>query len=99
MLIVAGHFDVDPAQREQFIEDRVAIIGSSRAEEGCISYAFSPDPIEPGRVLLFERWESKAALAAHLTGLQSAPAAATDIAVLDAEIQQYEISDIGPVGS
>jgi quinol monooxygenase YgiN len=98
MLIVAGHFDVDPARREQFINDRVAIIGVSRAEEGCISYAFSADPIEPGRVLLFERWESKAALAAHLSGLQSAPAA-TDIAVLGAEIQQYEISDIGPVGS
>jgi quinol monooxygenase YgiN len=99
MLIVAGHFDVDPAQRDQFIRDRVEIIGASRTEEGCIAYAFSGDPIEPGRVLLFERWESKAALAKHLEGLASAPAAATDIAVLGAEIQQYEISAVGPIGS
>ncbi len=43
---------------------------------GASRYAFSADPIEPGRVLLFERWESKAALATHLEGLRSAPAPA-----------------------
>jgi quinol monooxygenase YgiN len=99
MLIVAGYFDVDPDRRDQFISDRVEAIRASRAEDGCITYAFSGDPIEPGRVLLFERWESKAALAAHLEGLKSAPRAANDIKVLGAEIQQYEIGEVGPVGS
>jgi quinol monooxygenase YgiN len=99
MLIVAGHFDVDPAEREEFIADRVEIIRASRAEPGCITYAFSADPIEPGRVLLFERWESKPALATHLEGLRSAPPTAHDIQILGAKIQQYEISVEGAVGS
>ncbi len=98
MLIVAGHFDVDPDERDAFIAGRIEMVRASRAEPGCIVYAFSPDPVEPGRVLLFERWEDKASLAAHLERLRSAPRPA-DVKVLSAEIQQYEIADVGPVGS
>jgi quinol monooxygenase YgiN len=99
MLIVAGHFEVDPESRDQFLADRVDNVAASRAEPGCITYALSADPIEPGRVLLYERWESKEALATHLQALRSAPAAAHDIQILGAELQQYEISQVGPIGS
>jgi quinol monooxygenase YgiN len=99
MLIVAGHFDVDPDQRDAFIADREESMRRSRAEAGCIQYVFSADPLEPGRVLLFERWEDKAALATHLEGMRSGPRPASDIKVHDMELQQYEIADFGPVGS
>jgi quinol monooxygenase YgiN len=99
MLIVAGFFDVDPSEREAFIADRVEVVKASRAEKGCITYAFSADPVEPGRVLLFERWEDKASLAAHLEGLRSAPQARRDIKIHGLEVQQYEIGEVGPVGS
>jgi len=99
MLIVAGHFDVKPERREEFIAERLETVRTSRGENGCISYAFSPDPLDPGRVLLFERWESKEALAAHLQGLQSSPRPESDIEMLGAEVLQYVISDVGPVGS
>jgi len=99
MLIVAGYFDVDPGRRAEFIEERVESIRTSRGEDGCIAYAFSPDPLEPGRVLLFERWETKEALAAHLAGLQSTPRPPSDIEILGVEVLQYEISAVGPIGS
>ena len=99
MLIVAGHFDVDPARRDEFIRDREELMRASRGEPGCITYAFSGDPIEAGRVLLFERWESKGALATHLEVLRSGPRPASDIQILGAEVQQYEISEVGAVGS
>jgi hypothetical protein len=99
MLIVAGHFEVDPERRAEFIADREELMRTSRAEPGCIAYAFMADPIEPGRVQLFERWESKDALATHLGVLRSGPRPASDIKILAAEIQQYEISDVGAVGS
>lgn len=73
----------------------------SRAETGCIDYVLSADPLEPGRVYLFERWESKEHLAPHLARL-SAPSAAPDpgaVPVLAADLQQYEIAAIGPIGS
>jgi quinol monooxygenase YgiN len=99
MLIVAGHFDVDPADREAFIADRVEIVRASRAEKGCLDYAFSADPVEPGRVLLYERWEDKASLATHLEGLRSATQPGREIKILGVEMQQYEIGEIGPLGS
>jgi hypothetical protein len=99
MLIVAGHFEVDPERREEFIADRVEQMRTSRAEPGCIAYALMADPIEPGRVQLFERWESKDALAAHLGVLRSGPRPASDIKILGAEILQYEVGEVGAVGS
>lgn len=74
MLIVAGVFEVDPAERDAFVASRHDAMRRSRAEAGCVEYTFSADPIEPGRVLLFERWESQEALDAHLAGLRTAPA-------------------------
>jgi quinol monooxygenase YgiN len=99
LVIVAGHFVVDPDQREQFLRGRADVTRASRAEAGCITYAFSPDPLEPGRVLLFERWESKAALAAHLAALRQRPRPPDGVEVRESAVQQYEISAVGPVGS
>ena len=99
MIIVAGHFVVHPDQREQFLRSRADLMRTSRSEAGCVTYAFSPDPLDPGRVLLFERWETKAALAGHLAGLRQGPPLDDGVEVREAEVQQYEISAVGPVGS
>ena len=74
MLIVAGVFEVDPAERDAFVASRHDGMRRSRSEPGCHEYTFSADPIEPSRVLLFERWESQDALDAHLAGMRDAPA-------------------------
>jgi hypothetical protein len=99
MLIVAGFLDVDPERRDAFISGRADLMQASRDEPGCITYAFSADPIDPGRVLLFERWESKGALAAHLEVLRSSSPPPGDVKILGAEVLQYEISEVGPLGS
>ncbi len=99
MIIVAGYFVIDPDQREQFLQSRAEMMRRSRSETGCSTYAFSPDPLDPGRVLLFERWESKAALAGHLAAQRQGPRPEDGIEVHESEILQYEISTIGPLGS
>ena len=68
MIIVSGTFEVDPAQRDAFLAERLDRMRASRAEAGCLDYTFSADPLEPGRVVLFERWEDQASLDAHLAG-------------------------------
>ena len=73
MIVVGGSFDVEPAQREAFLAERVAMMRRSRAEHGCLEYTFAADPVEPGRVVLFERWTDQAALDAHLGALRSDP--------------------------
>ena len=100
MLIVAGYMDVEPAAREDFLAGMVAGMTSSRAEPGCLDYVLSPDPIDPGRVRLFERWESKEALGAHLAnmaGRQSQSSGPSPVKAV--ELLQYEISATGPLGS
>src|SRR4249920_3020596 len=101
MLIIAGTFEVDPDRCDEFIAGREPGMRESRAEAGCIDYVMSADPIEPGRVYLFERWESKEHLAPHLARV-SAPPPPGDmpaVPILSFDVQQYEISAVGPVGS
>ena len=99
MIIVAGHIDVAPEQREEFLAGRAQTIRASRAEAGCIEYVFSADSLEPGRVRVFERWESKEALRAHLSALQSAAPAAGGVPRLATELVQYEAGPGGALGS
>ncbi len=41
------------------------LIESALTEEGCLDYGWCPDPLHPGRIRVFKRWESEAALAAQ----------------------------------
>ena len=73
MLIVAGHFEVDPADQEAFVSSKVEAMERTRAEAGCLEYAMTVDPLDHTRVLLFERWADQAAFDAHMAGLATAP--------------------------
>jgi quinol monooxygenase YgiN len=65
VIIIEGTFRVaDIARAWPHME---AMIEASRREAGCIDYAYAADLMEPGLVRVSERWESRAALAAHLT--------------------------------
>ena len=103
MLIVAGSFTMDPADRDAFIRSRSDAMVTSRGERGCIEYTFSADPLVPGRVVLYERWEEAQDLADHLTAMRATAATAPSpseppVKVLSSEIARYEISSFGPVG-
>jgi quinol monooxygenase YgiN len=94
VVIVAGTFDVDPERREEFLAERLGAMQESRAEAGCLDYVFSADPLEPNRVLLYERWASQEALNAHLTRLRTEPPAdnavpprKVSVVFYDAEVQ------------
>ena len=88
MVIVGGEFEVDPVQRDAFIAEREAMMRTSRAEDGCLEYTFAADPLADDRVILFERWESQAALDAHLGAIS----ASTSIAPRSASITIYDVA-------
>jgi quinol monooxygenase YgiN len=73
MLIVAGAFVVAPEDRDAFLAGRNESIVSTRAEAGCLDYVLSADPVDPAKVVIFERWEDQASFDAHLAGLASGP--------------------------
>jgi len=73
MLIVAGHFELDPADRDAFLTGRSPGMIATRAEPGCLEYVMSADPIDETRVMLYERWEDQDAFNAHMAALSSGP--------------------------
>mgnify|MGYP001766058399 CR=1 FL=1 len=65
-VIVQGEFRV-PAERMAGARPLMqALIAATRAEAGCLLYSFAEDLCDPGLIRISERWESRAALAAHI---------------------------------
>ena len=95
MLIVTGTFHLDPADRERFLASVGDMMRRSRAEDGCHEYCMAPDPLEPGRVILSERWESRVHLDAHLAAMipPSDP-----VPTISREIVVHEIASSTPLG-
>lgn len=69
-----------------------AMIRASRAEVGCIDYAYAVDLLDPGLIRVSERWESREALALHLKSAHIAVwrAAWPAIGVTDRSLRFYE---------
>jgi quinol monooxygenase YgiN len=98
MVIVGGTFEMAPHQREEFIASRHEMMRASRAETGCLDYTFCADPIEPGRVILFERWESQSDLDAHLSGMRAGPPSGEDIVPQSVSVVFYDATAQAPRG-
>jgi quinol monooxygenase YgiN len=91
MLIVAGSFAVEPEQRDAFLAGRLDAMRATRDEPGCLEYVMSADPIDPSRVVLFERWADQAAFDGHMVAVQSAPRSSGP-APLSFSVSIYDIS-------
>ena len=65
MLVIAGTVKVKPETRSEAMQAALKMAKASQAEAGCRSYGFYTDLEDPNEILIFERWESEAALLAH----------------------------------
>jgi quinol monooxygenase YgiN len=93
MVIVAGHITVEPLQRESYLADCARIVEQARRGIGCLDFAICADLVDPGRVNIFERWESQAALE---TFRGSGPDTEQRLAMLTVSVQEFDIADIRP---
>lgn len=66
MILVTGAIDVDPAQRDAFIDAARTLMAATRAEEGCVSYSFAADLDDPGHFVLAEQWDAQSCMDAHM---------------------------------
>jgi quinol monooxygenase YgiN len=100
MLIIAGSITTeDEGARDAFFAAVKPMVAATHTEPGCQEYAFSPDPDNSTRIMLFELWDDQAALDAHFATPHMAEfqAKMAGIAVAGMEIKKYTISDVGPV--
>lgn len=65
MIIVLGSFrlPLEAFAAAQPMMEKV--IAATRAEDGCILYAYSRDMVDPGLVRVAEKWRDRAALDSH----------------------------------
>lgn len=85
---------VDPEQRESYLAGRMSVIEGGRRADGCLDFAITPDLLDPGRVNLFERWESQAAVE---TFRRSGPSNKQRAAMLSVSVAEYDIADVRPL--
>jgi len=64
LLIIAGHYFVDAAQRDAYVEAFRDLVPRARAAQGCLDVAITADAVDPRRVNNYEWWQSEDALAA-----------------------------------
>jgi quinol monooxygenase YgiN len=65
MILVIGTFRLPSENRKAARSALERIIALSRAEPGCIDYAYAEDVLEPGLYRVSEAWTDRQALAAH----------------------------------
>jgi quinol monooxygenase YgiN len=88
MVIVAGHIVVDPQERDDYLSGCVEVVRQARRAAGCLDFALSADLIDPGRVNIFERWESQAAVEAFRG---SGPSDEQGAAIRAASVAEYDV--------
>jgi quinol monooxygenase YgiN len=65
MILVLGTFRLPVDKLDQARAALIRVIEATRAEPGCIDYAYAEDLLEPGLIRVSEKWETREALAAH----------------------------------
>jgi quinol monooxygenase YgiN len=91
---VAGHVTVEPQQREAYLAGCVSVVAQARETAGCLDCAITADLIDPGRVNIFERWASQAAVEAFRS---SGPSDEQGAAMRSASVAEYDVADVRSV--
>jgi quinol monooxygenase YgiN len=65
MLVITGTFRIPPANVDAARPVMAAMIAASRAEEGCLAYAYGEDVLDSGLIRVVEHWTTRETLAAH----------------------------------
>jgi quinol monooxygenase YgiN len=91
MVIVAGQIFVDPAERERYLAGCAGIVEQARRAPGCLDYAITADLIDPGRINVFERWETQESVQAFRG---SGPSQEQSAVMLSACVAEYDVADV-----
>jgi quinol monooxygenase YgiN len=94
VIIIAGSLRVAAGDRDRYLGAVMDVARLARLASGCLDFVQSPDPIDPERIIIFERWESDEDVERFRTsGDPDAPEA--DVPdVLSAEVRKYRIASV-----
>jgi len=100
MLIVAGSIIAEPGGRAPFLTAVQPMVSATLNEAGCREYAFTPDPNDDNRIMLYELWDNQESLDAHFASAHMAAwqEVRKDLALQSASIKKYNISTVEELG-
>lgn len=98
-VIINGTVDFKPEDAVAVLKDSAQLMAETRKQQGCRHYVWSLDPAVPGRVYVYENWESVEDLAAHLAGhfYTDMVAVLSKYEMLATDILKYRIDHAEPV--
>jgi quinol monooxygenase YgiN len=98
-VVISGEIDFEPSAREKALLDAQPLIAAALAEKGCRHYAWTADLAKPGRVHVFEEWDTEADLAAHLVAAPYFEMAGhlAKVGIKNAVTRKYRVDLIEPV--
>lgn len=86
-IIVTGWLQVDPAERDAYVAGCRGVVEQARRTPGCVDFAITACSVDPGRVVVVERWTSHEALDAFRgSGVDGEQAAQ----IREAAVDEYE---------
>ena len=91
MVIVAGHIIVDREQRKSYLAGCTGVVEQARSSPGCLDFAITANLVDPGRIDIFERWETQAAVEAFRGSGSSEEQSAV---MLSASVAEYDVADV-----
>lgn len=99
MILVIGTVRLPPENIDRARPAMEAMMAASRAEDGCIGYAYSRDLLDPGLIRVTEAWRDREALAAHFKTPHMAAwrAVFPDLDITDRKLALYEAGEPEPI--
>lgn len=93
MLLIAGTIRLPAEMLDDARAVMARMIAASRAEQGCLAYAYAQDLIDPGLIHVHEQWVDQAALDRHFASAHIAEwrAAWPALGITDRHLQCYEV--------
>jgi quinol monooxygenase YgiN len=93
MIIVSGTIRLNPGQRDRFLRASTEAMAAAREAPGCGAFVVAPDPIEADVAIVYEEWESEAAL---LKFRGEGPSADMRDMIASADVRRHEVASSGP---
>ncbi|MEU4423792.1 antibiotic biosynthesis monooxygenase family protein [Actinoplanes sp. NPDC024001] len=91
MIIIAGTLHVDPSDRDRYLAAVTEVTRLARQAPGCQDFAQAPDPLDAGRINVYERWDSDE----DLDHFRTSGGPELDLPPLrHAEVNRYRISAV-----
>ena len=91
MIIVAGWIEVAADSRADYLDGCEPVIRAARAQPGCLDFCVSADPLDGGRIYVYERWDRVESVERFR---ESGPSDEQQAAIVAAEVAQYEVAGV-----